>query len=175
MQLRVPAACSNAPSRSPAASHLHTPSASAHCLLQSLCTCAPSAGLLFLRESPKHRWSVALLFLVFSMPVALAADPCWCTALPQPAPAGREHAAPICSGQLQGITPCLKCRPLSSHSCLWPHPQTPSARCAAFMEKGLSMAAGQTPVQKYWKHLLRMIQVGWDATGSQRWPLLAHC
>lgn len=30
----------------------------------------------------------------------------------------------------------------------------------AFMEKGLSMAAGQTPVQKYWKHLLQLIQEG---------------
>ena len=30
----------------------------------------------------------------------------------------------------------------------------------AFMEKGLTMAAGQTPVQKYWKHLLGLIQDG---------------
>ncbi len=30
----------------------------------------------------------------------------------------------------------------------------------AFMEKGLSMAAGQTPVQKYWKHLLKMVRDG---------------
>ena len=30
----------------------------------------------------------------------------------------------------------------------------------AIMEKGLSMAAGQTPVQKYWKHLLKMVRDG---------------
>jgi len=30
----------------------------------------------------------------------------------------------------------------------------------AFMEKGLSMAAGQTPVQKYWKELLGFIESG---------------
>lgn len=30
----------------------------------------------------------------------------------------------------------------------------------AFMEKGLSMAAGQTPVQKYWHHLLEKVQSG---------------
>ncbi|EIE21552.1 GroES-like protein [Coccomyxa subellipsoidea C-169] len=30
----------------------------------------------------------------------------------------------------------------------------------AFMEKGLTMAAGQTPVQKYWKDLLRWIEEG---------------
>jgi threonine dehydrogenase-like Zn-dependent dehydrogenase len=30
----------------------------------------------------------------------------------------------------------------------------------AFMEKGLSMAAGQTPVQKYWHKLLKMVQEG---------------
>lgn len=30
----------------------------------------------------------------------------------------------------------------------------------AFMEKGLSMHAGQTPVQKYWKSLLSMVQEG---------------
>lgn len=30
----------------------------------------------------------------------------------------------------------------------------------AFMEKGLSMRAGQTPVQKYWKHLLNMVEKG---------------
>ncbi|BDA44776.1 Uncharacterized zinc-type alcohol dehydrogenase-like protein [Coccomyxa sp. Obi] len=30
----------------------------------------------------------------------------------------------------------------------------------AFMEKGLSMAAGQTPVQKYWKDLLKYIEEG---------------
>ncbi len=32
------------------------------------------------------------------------------------------------------------------------------SHAGAFMEKGLSMAAGQTPVQKYWKQLLGMIQ-----------------
>ncbi|KAG0575334.1 hypothetical protein KC19_VG337800 [Ceratodon purpureus] len=30
----------------------------------------------------------------------------------------------------------------------------------AFMEKGLSMAAGQTPVQKYWPTLFRLVQSG---------------
>jgi len=30
----------------------------------------------------------------------------------------------------------------------------------AFMEKGLTMAAGQTPVQKYWKKLLKMVRDG---------------
>jgi threonine dehydrogenase-like Zn-dependent dehydrogenase len=30
----------------------------------------------------------------------------------------------------------------------------------AFMEKGMSMAAGQTPCQKYWEHLLKMIDAG---------------
>jgi threonine dehydrogenase-like Zn-dependent dehydrogenase len=35
----------------------------------------------------------------------------------------------------------------------------------AFMEKGMSMAAGQTPVQKYWHHLLKLIEEGkLDAT-----------
>ena len=30
----------------------------------------------------------------------------------------------------------------------------------AFMEKGLTMAAGQTPVQAYWELLLKLIQEG---------------
>ncbi|KAK9818115.1 hypothetical protein WJX72_007377 [[Myrmecia] bisecta] len=30
----------------------------------------------------------------------------------------------------------------------------------AFMEKGLSMAAGQTPCQKYWPQLLKMVDKG---------------
>jgi threonine dehydrogenase-like Zn-dependent dehydrogenase len=30
----------------------------------------------------------------------------------------------------------------------------------AFMEKGLTMGAGQAPVQKYWPTLLRMVEEG---------------
>jgi hypothetical protein len=54
----------------------------------------------------------------------------------------------------------------------------PAARCStgqslplqgAFMEKCLTMRAGQTPVQKYWHKLLAMIQVG------QRWRVAATC
>jgi hypothetical protein len=35
----------------------------------------------------------------------------------------------------------------------------------AFMEKGLTMRGGQTPVQRYWAHLLELIQTGAWARG----------
>lgn len=39
----------------------------------------------------------------------------------------------------------------------------------AFMEKCLTMRAGQTPVQKYWCKLLEMIEVGRGGWGAGLW------
>jgi threonine dehydrogenase-like Zn-dependent dehydrogenase len=40
----------------------------------------------------------------------------------------------------------------------------------ALMEKGLTVASGQAPVQRYWKQLLGMIEAGKLARARACWP-----